>query len=141
MEQTLIILKPDCVKRGLMGKVISRFEDAGLAVAGMKMVLLEEAVLDEHYAHLNDKPFFADLKKFMRSTPVVPMVLRGENAVERVRQMCGPTDSKKAPKGTIRGDYGTDVQQNIVHASDSRETAEKEVARFFRPQEICESYK
>ena len=136
MEQTLVILKPDCMQRGLAGKVIARFEEGGLAIVGMRMARLDDRILGEHYAHLADKPFFPELKKFMKSSPVVLMVLRGENAVEAVRKMCGPTDSKKAPKGTIRGDFGTDVQRNIVHASDSNETAEKEVARFFGKEEI-----
>ena len=136
MEETLVILKPDCVQKKLAGRVIARFEEAGLAIAGMKMALLDDALLDEHYAHLKDKPFFPELKNVMKSSPVVLMVLRGDNAVEAVRAMCGPTDSKKALKGTIRGDYGTDVQRNIVHASDSRETAEKEITRFFSKSEL-----
>ncbi|MFH1107212.1 MAG: nucleoside-diphosphate kinase [Candidatus Micrarchaeota archaeon] len=136
MEQTLVILKPDCMGKGLAGKVVSRFEEAGLTIAGMKMASLSDGILDEHYAHLADKPFFTGLKAFMKSSPVVLMVLRGEGAVEKVRAMCGPTDSKNAAKGTIRGDYGEDVQRNIVHASDSKETAEIEVARFFKPDEL-----
>ncbi|MFH1199989.1 MAG: nucleoside-diphosphate kinase [Candidatus Micrarchaeota archaeon] len=136
MEETLVILKPDCVEKGLVGKVISRFEDAGLSVAGLKMSVLPDSVLDEHYVHLAGKPFFPELKGFMKSAPVVLMVLRGDNAVEAVRKLCGPTDSKKAPKGTIRGDYGSDVQRNIVHASDSKETAAKEVTRFFSRGEL-----
>ena len=137
MDRTLIIIKPDAVSRGLIGAVISRFEEAGgLKLVALKMAVLDDAVIKDHYAHLTDKPFFPGLVAFMKSTPVVLAVLQGENAVDAVRGMCGPTDSKKAPPGTIRGDYGTDVQQNIVHASDSKETAEQEIARFFSPAEL-----
>ncbi|MFH1258151.1 MAG: nucleoside-diphosphate kinase, partial [Candidatus Micrarchaeota archaeon] len=136
MERTLILLKPDCVQRELVGKVISRFEARGLKIAGLKMVQLRDELLDEHYSHLKDKPFFSGIKKFMKGTPVVAMVLEGLECVEIARAMCGPTNARKAPPGTIRGDFGMSVQSNIVHASDSKETAEKEIRRFFAKEEI-----
>ena len=136
VERTLIILKPDCVRKGLVGEVLGRFEKAGLKIAGLKMRKLRKRILEEHYAHHRDKPFFKALCKFMKSAPVVFAVVEGENAVERAREMCGPTDSKQAPKGTIRGDYGEDVQVNVIHASDSLETANIEIPRFFRKSEL-----
>lgn len=136
MEKTFIMLKPDAVRKGVIGEVISRLEKGGLKIVAMKMIQLSEKICREHYAHHIDKPFFKGLVEFMCSAPVICMVLEGENAVEVVRALAGPTDSKKAPKGTIRGDFGTDVQVNIIHASDSRETAEKEIARFFKKSEI-----
>lgn len=136
IETTLIILKPDCITKGLAGKVIARFEGKGFKIVAAKMVQLHDALLDEHYAHLKDKPFFQDLKEFMKSAPAIVMALEREDAVSVAREMCGPTDSKKASKGTIRGDYGEDVQVNVIHASDSSETAQKEVERFFRKDEI-----
>jgi len=136
MERTLIILKPDCVKRKLCGEVLSRFEKNGFAISAMKMVKLSHSVLEEHYAHLKEKPFFPSVLEFMSSTPVIIAILEKENAVEEVRKMCGATDPKKAEKGTIRADLGTSTQENVIHASDSEETAEKEIRRFFRPEEI-----
>jgi nucleoside-diphosphate kinase len=136
MERTFVMLKPDAIKKGVVGEVISRLESKGLSIVGMKMVQLDEKICNEHYAHHVGKPFFKGLVEFMCSTPVICMVLGGENAVEAVRELAGPTDSKKAPKGTIRGDFGMDVQANIIHASDSRETAEREIRRFFKKDEI-----
>ena len=136
MERTLIILKPDCVKRKLCGEVLSRFEKNGFAISAMKMVKLSHSVLEEHYAHLKEKPFFPSVLEFMSSTPVIIAILEKENAVEEVRKMCGATDPKKAEKGTIRADLATSTQENVIHASDSEETAEKEIRRFFRPEEI-----
>jgi len=136
MERTLIILKPDCVKRHLCGEVLTRFEKAGFRIAAMKMVRLSHAILEEHYAHLKDKPFFPSVLAFMSSSPVIVAILEKENAVEEVRKLCGATDPKKAEKGTIRADLATSTQDNIIHASDSRETAEKEMKRFFKIEEI-----
>ena len=140
MEKTLIILKPDCVQRGLCGAVLRRFERRGFSIAAMKMVKLPEAVLEEHYSHLKGKPFFPALVSFMSSAPVVVAVIEGRDAVEVVRKMCGATDARKAENGTIRGDFALSTQYNIIHASDSKETAEKEIKRFFAPGEVC-SYK
>jgi nucleoside-diphosphate kinase len=136
MEQTLVILKPSAVIRGLMGEVISRFEKKGLIIAGMKMVQLDDKILAEHYAHLVERPFFPLLKKSMMASPVVVMCVRGVDAVAVVRAMTGATNSRKAEPGTIRGDYSMSGQQNIVHASDSVENAEIELARFFNKSEI-----
>ena len=131
MEETLIILKPDCMESGLAGKVLSRFEEAGFAIIASKVMTLSSAVLREHYAHVADKPFFPEIEAFMSSRPVMPMILSGENVISRVRDLLGPTDSTKAPKGTIRGDFGTDMMRNVVHASDSPEAARDEKNRFF----------
>lgn len=136
MEQTFVLLKPDAVQRGLLGRVISRLEEKGLQLVGMKMVQLEDGLLDEHYAHLKDKPFFAGIKTFMKSAPCVACVWQGKEAVEVVRQLCGVTNSRKAAPGTIRGDFGLSVQANLVHASDSLETAKSEVKRFFKKDEL-----
>lgn len=119
-----------------MGEVISRFEKKGLIIAGMKMVQLDDKILAEHYAHLVERPFFPLLNKSMMASPVVVMCVRGVDAVAVVRAMTGATNSRKAEPGTIRGDYSMSGQQNIVHASDSVENAEIELARFFNKSEI-----
>ena len=136
MQQTLIILKPSTVQRGLVGEVIDRFQKKGLIIAGIKMMQLGDDILREHYAHLVDKPFFPSLLKSMQATPVRVMCLRGVDVVEVVRGMIGATNSRKAAPGTIRGDFGMSGQENIVHASDSPENAEIEVRRFFAPGEV-----
>lgn len=138
MEKTLILLKPCTLQRGLVGEVINRFEKKGLRLAGMKMMQLTDALLDEHYAHLKDKPFFRMLKDSMMSTPVIACCLEGIEAIKTVRAMAGATNGRNALPGTIRGDYCMSNQQNIVHASDSPETAEAELKRFFKPEEIFE---
>ena len=135
-ELTLIILKPDAIQRGLLGAVLSRFEKRSFIIAGMKMVKLTPELLKEHYAHIADKPFFPGIAKFMSSCPVVVAVIEGKEAVESVRAMCGPTNARKAAPGTIRGDYSLSMQCNVIHASDSVESAQKEVARFFKPEEL-----
>ncbi|MEM7791497.1 MAG: nucleoside-diphosphate kinase [Verrucomicrobiota bacterium] len=131
MEETLIILKPDCMQKALVGKVISRFESAGFKIVAAKIMQLDGPILREHYAHVADLPFFPDIENFMSSCPVMPMVLSGENVISQVRELLGPTDSQAAAPGTIRGDFGTDKMQNVVHASDSPEAAAAEKARFF----------
>jgi nucleoside-diphosphate kinase len=136
MERTLVLLKPDALQRGLLGEILARFERKGLKVAGLKMLQLEDALLDDHYSHLSHLPFFGEIKAFMMQTPVVALCLEGVNSVETVRRMCGITKSWEADPGTIRGDYGMSIQANLVHASDSLETAEKEVPRFFSPAEL-----
>lgn len=135
-EKTLVLLKPDALQRNLLGAIIGRFEKRGLKVVGLKMMQLSDVLLDEHYAHHKDKPFFQGLKSFMKEFPVVAIVLEGLEAVSVVRAMCGPTQSRQAPPGTIRGDFSMSRQANIVHSSDSVETAEKEVWRFFNQDEI-----
>jgi len=136
MERTLILCKPDCIEKNLAGEVLARFERAGLQLVSAKMMRLTPAILEEHYAHLKEKPFFPEIVTFMSSQPVLALILKGEHAVTQVRDLLGPTDSKKAPKGSIRGDLGTDNMRNIAHASDSVENAEIEVRRFFRSEEI-----
>jgi len=135
-EKTLIILKPDAVHRGIMGEIIGRFERKGLKIVGMKMVRLEDALLEAHYAHLKDKPFFSGIRAFMKSAPVVVMALSGINAVAATRLIVGPTKGYEAAAGTIRGDFSLSTQSNLVHASDSVENAIVEVARFFTEEEL-----
>jgi nucleoside-diphosphate kinase len=136
MEQTVVIFKPDAMEQGRVGAILQRFEEAPFRIAGIKMMRLDEAILRKHYSHLADKPFFGDIVEFMSSAPVVVMVLEGDNVIETVREMTGVTDSKLAAKGTIRGDFGRDKSQNMIHASDSVEGAKAEVARFFKPREL-----
>ncbi len=135
-EKTLVLIKPDAVQRGLIGEVFSRFERKGLKVVGVKMISLDEAILREHYAHISDKPFFPGVSAFMRSTPVVAVCLEGLEVVAAVRLICGITKARQAEAGSIRGDLAMSVACNVIHASDSVETAQKEVPRFFNPDEI-----
>ena len=136
MQKTLIIFKPDCMEKHHIGYVLDRFERAGFTPIACKMIRLTAPVLREHYAHVADKPFYPEIERFMASRPVIVMALRGEDVVRKVRELLGPTDSRKAAKGTIRGDYGTDTMRNVVHASDSDENARIEIARFFRAEEL-----
>jgi len=136
MQQTLILLKPDAVGKRLVGTVIARFEEAGFTIRGCKMLHLPKEVLREHYAHIADKPFYPEVETFMSSTPVVALVLEGEDAVQKIRDMLGVTDSRKAAPGTIRAEYGVDQMVNVAHASDSPETAMREVKRFFAEDEL-----
>ena len=136
METTLILLKPDCITGHKAGEVLKRFEDAGFQIRGCKMFRADAGLLREHYAHIASKPFFPEVEAFMAASPIIALALAGDNAVERVRALLGPTDSTKAPKGTIRGDFGQTMMKNIAHASDSVENAEIELKRFFQPAEI-----
>ena len=136
MDKTFIIFKPDCMAKNLVGKVLSRFEEAGFTLAAAKMIQLTPEKLKEHYAHVADKPFFPEIEEFMGSRPVIVAVLNGEGIVAKVRDLLGPTDSTKAPAGTIRGDFGENMMVNVVHASDSDENAQIEVDRFFDPAEV-----
>lgn len=136
MEKTLVILKPGTIQRGLIGEIMSRFEKKGLRLAGMKMVWLTDEVLSEHYAHLKEKPFFQRVKDGMRTIPVIVCCWEGIDAIEVIRTITGKTNGRLAAPGTIRGDYSMSVQENIVHASDSPETAKAELNRFFKPDEI-----
>jgi nucleoside-diphosphate kinase len=138
IETTLVLLKPDCLADHHCGNVISRFEASGLDIVGCKMMLLADVVLAEHYSHVMDRPFYPGLKSFMQSSPVIALALSGENAVALVRDLMGPTDSRKAPKGTIRGDFGRDTMLNVVHGSDSPENAALELKRFFADSELFE---
>ena len=136
MEQTLVLIKPDGMEKHIVGQVIDRFERVGLKVCGLKLIQLTQELLDTWYAHHKDKPFFGELSEFMTSRPVVALVLTGENAVAKVRDLVGPTDSTKAAKGTIRGDFGESIQKNVVHASDAAERAEFEIKLLFALEEI-----
>lgn len=138
MEKTLVLLKPSCVQRQLIGEVVGRFERRGLRIAGMKMMQLDEKILKEHYAHLADRPFFPTLAASMMASPIIALAIEGIDAVQVVRTMTGSTNGREAAPGTIRGDLSMSNQQNIVHASDSTANAEIELKRFFRPGEIFE---
>lgn len=131
IEKTYIMLKPDCIKRKLMGRVISRIEDKGYDIVDAKMMNLDEAILKEHYSHLADKPFFPEIVEFMTSGPVLGMIVQGENAVKGMRNLMGPTQFEEAIAGSIRGDYAFNTGENIIHGSDSPENAEIEIKRFF----------
>ena len=136
MERTLVIFKPSAIDRRLVGKIISRIEDKGFIIAGIKMMQLDEKILREHYSHLVDKPFFPSLVESMTSTPVIVACLAGIEAVRVFREMTGVTTGRNAAPGTLRGDFCMSSQTNIVHASDSVDNAEIELARFFKPSEI-----
>lgn len=138
MEQTLVILKPSCVERGLIGEVINRIEKRGIIITAMKMMQLDEKILREHYSHLVDKPFFPGLCASMMASPVVCMVLKGVDVVSVFRTMVGATNGRKAAPGTLRGDYCMSGQANIIHASDSPENAIIEINRFFKPEEVLD---
>lgn len=138
MERTLILIKPDAIQRGLAGRIITRFEEKGLKIVGIKFMQLGDDLLNEHYSHLADKPFFAGIRRFMQSTPVIALCLEGLDCVETVRRVCGITKAREAAPGTIRGDWAMSIQANLVHASDSLETAKAEVARFFSDSDILE---
>lgn len=135
-QRTLVILKPSCLMRGLVGEVTRRFEQKGLRLIGMKMMQLTDTQLSEHYAHLAGKPFFQQIKDAMMITPVIVCCYEGIDAVDVVRALTGATNGRKAAPGTIRGDYSMSFQENIVHASDSAENAVTELARFFQPEEL-----
>jgi nucleoside-diphosphate kinase len=141
MEKTLILVKPDGVQRGLIGEIISRFERKGLKLIGLKMIRVSDQLLDEHYAHITDKPFYADVKSFMKGSPVVAMAWEGIEAANAVRVLTGPTDARQAPGGTIRGDFAMSKQNNLMHASDSPENGAAEVQRFFKPEELFDYQK
>ncbi|MBR4379597.1 MAG: nucleoside-diphosphate kinase [Prevotella sp.] len=136
MEKTLVILKPSCLQRGLVGEVTKRFEQKGLRLCGMKMCQLTDEQMSQHYAQHAGKPFFQQLKDAMMVTPVIVCCYEGVEAVEVVRQMAGVTNGRKAMPGTIRGDFSMSFQENIVHTSDSIETAKIELQRFFKEDEI-----
>jgi len=136
MERSLLLLKPDAIQRGLVGEIISRFEKKGLKISGLKMLQVSKELAGEHYSHLTDKPFYPDLEKFVTTHPIIAMVVEGKEAVEVVRLIVGPTNASKAPGGTLRGDFSNSTSRNVIHASDSIETAKKEVARFFSDGEL-----
>jgi len=131
MEKTLVLIKPDGVRRNLIGEVVSRFENRGLSVSAMSMVQLTPDIAREHYKDHVEKPFYPNLEEFITSGPLVAMILRGDNAVEAVRSTMGSTNCAQAAPGTIRGDFGLTMTENIVHGSDSVESAEREIGIFF----------
>lgn len=136
MEKTIVLVKPDGVQRGLVGEVIERFENKGLRLAGIKMIALNDEILDDWYAHHIDKPFFQGLKDYMKSYPIVAMVWEGLDAVSAVRKMVGNTKAREAEPGTIRGDFAMSQQYNLIHASENSEIAEREVRLMFSDDEI-----
>jgi len=136
VERTLSIIKPDAVKKGVAGKIIDRFESEGLKVVAMRMLQLDEEKAKGFYAVHKERPFFPDLIKFMTMGPVIVMVLEGQNAIQKNREIMGATDPKKAAPNTLRIQFGTDVEKNAVHGSDSPKTAEFEIGYFFKPEEL-----
>ena len=136
MERSVVLVKPDGVQRGLIGSIIDRFERKGLKLVGLKMISLNDAVLDEWYVHHKDKPFFGGLKSYMKSYPVIAMLLEGKDVVATVRKMIGITKARDAEPGTIRGDFAMSQQYNLIHASESSEIAKKEEKLMFSPSEI-----
>ena len=138
MQRTFVMVKPDGVQRRLVGRVIARFEQAGINLAAMKFMSVSRDLAEQHYAVHQGKPFYEGLIKYITSGPVVAMVLQGDNVIERVRHMVGATDPQEAAPGTIRGDFAQDIGRNIVHASDSPETARQEIALWFDDREIVD---
>jgi nucleoside-diphosphate kinase len=136
VQRTLVLCKPDAVQRGLIGRIISRFEDKGLKIVAAKMLAFDEALANKHYQEHVKKPFFSELVSFITSSPVVAMAVEGLNAVEVVRQLMGETNPQHAAPGTIRGDFGLNLTKNLVHGSDSAASAERELALFFSPAEL-----
>jgi len=136
MERTLVLIKPDALQRGLTGAILSRLEGKGLKLVGLKMLHMDEALARRHYAIHEGKPFFPGLVAFITSSPLVAAVYEGPHAVEVVRRLMGETDPARAAPGTIRWDWGLDVGHNLIHGSDSLETAQQEVALFFSPSEL-----
>jgi len=131
MEKSLIIIKPDGVKKRIIGEIISRFEKEDLIIEKLKMIKISRNLAEKHYNEHKDKEFFNMLIDYITSGPVVIMVISGDNAVNRARELMGPTDSRIAKKGTIRGDFGDDITANVIHGSDSKESAEREIKLFF----------
>lgn len=135
-ETTLILFKPDAVEKNIVGPVLARFQDEGFIIRGIKMMQLDTPLLKEHYSHVADKPFFPEIVAFMSRSPVIAMALEGNDIIDRVRSLLGPTNSQEAPEGTIRGDFGEDMMVNVCHASDSPEAAVAELKRFFKDEEL-----
>lgn len=136
MERTLLILKPDCVARALCGKVIARLEEKSLRIVAMKMIRVSKELAEQHYAEHKGKPFFGELIDFITAGPAVPMVVEGRNAVAVCRKLLGKTDCSESEPGTIRGDFGNSKGFNLLHGSDSAESAAREIALWFKPEEI-----
>lgn len=139
MERTLILFKPDCVERRLVGRVLARFEDKGFNVVAMRMLRVTPELAKKHYAEHVSKPFYPALEGFITASPILACVLEGLEAIRVVREMLGPTSGLKAPAGTIRGDFSSSRQMNLVHASDGPEAAAREIELYFRPEDLCAS--
>ncbi|MEM4257735.1 MAG: nucleoside-diphosphate kinase [Candidatus Thermoplasmatota archaeon] len=137
-ERTFVMIKPDGVQRGFIGDIISRFEKKGLKIVALKLVSVDKKLAEKHYGVHKGKPFFEPTVRYITSSPVVAMVLEGINVIETVRSMMGKTDPQQAPLGTIRGDYGQFIGRNIIHGSDSKETATFEINLWFKPEEIAQ---
>ena len=135
-QRTLVLLKPDALQRDLLGEIVNRFERKGLKIVAMKFIRLTDEMLEEHYSHLSDKPFFDSLKTFMKQTPVVGMIFEGFDAISEVRKIVGSTNPREADAGTIRADFSMNVPSNLIHASDGEEAALLEIKRFFDEEEI-----
>ena len=138
MERTLVLVKPDGVQRGLIGEVINRLEQRGLKLVGMKLMEVDDALARQHYGEHGDRPFFGGLVEFITSAPVVAMAWEADNAVEAVRNTMGQTNPTSSPPGTIRGDLGLDIGRNLVHGSDSPESAQRELSLFFSDGELLD---
>jgi nucleoside-diphosphate kinase len=136
MERSLVLIKPDAMQRSLAGVIIARLEKRGLKIVAMKMLRMDKGLAEKHYAVHKDKAFFNDLVEFITSTPIIAAVFEGERAIEAIRQTMGATDPLKAAPGSVRGDFGLDIQRNLVHGSDSAENAEREINLFFSHGEI-----
>ncbi|ALJ91980.1 nucleoside-diphosphate kinase [Thermus aquaticus] len=136
MERTFVMVKPDGFRRGLVGEILARFERKGFRIVGLKALRISQELAEKHYAEHREKPFFPSLVGFITSGPVVAMVLEGPNAVAEVRKMMGATHPKDALPGTIRGDYATTIDENVIHGSATLEDAQREIALFFRPEEL-----
>ncbi len=136
MQKTLVLLKPDAVQKSLIGSILSRFEQKGYKIIGLKMLQMEEIIVNEHYDFLMDKPFFPKIKEYMTSSPIVAIALEGCEVIAGVRQLCGATNPADALPGTIRGDFAKNIDNNIIHSSDSELTAKIELARFFKSDEV-----
>jgi len=138
MQQTLVLIKPDAVQRGLIGTILTRLERKGLKLNALKLTNVPAETWREHYSHIADKPFYPPLEQFMTSTPVVAMVWQGKDAVDVVRKLAGTTNAREAEVGTIRGDFAMSIQYNIIHASDGEEAAQAEIKRFFKDEEVLD---
>lgn len=136
MEKTVVLIKPDGMAKHAIGAIVERFEKAGLTISALKMTQITQEILDVWYAHHKDKPFFPELSAFMKSSPIVAMVVTGEGAIQKVFDICGPTDPAEAQPGTIRRDFGESKGKNVVHRSDSQEAANKEIGWLFKPEEL-----
>ena len=138
IQKSFVMMKPDAVQRRLMGKILSRFEDKGLQIVAVKLIQIDEELAKTHYGEHAEKPFFPGLVEYITSSPALAMVIEGEEAITTIRKLVGATNPLEADLGTIRGDYGMDTGRNIIHASDSPASAEREIGLFFNEDEICD---